>query len=326
MSTGGGELVRPVAIESRVAKEAAATLKALGEPLRLRVLSAISNSTTGRASVTDLLPIIDVTAPTLSHHLRVLREAGVLTQEREGTWLFYRIAPAFAPTAAAILDHLVGGGSWLRDAAHGHGLVDVDDALDRVAKRLHGAHPNVDPELVLVTVRESYAALARKAVVPDHLVSLAERFARQRVADLAKALGEVSHKPQVLFVCVANAGRSQLAAALLTRYAGDRIVVRSAGSEPGPDVHLAVKPYLEELGAVEAFPKPLTDDAVRAADVVVTMGCGDVCPVVPGVSYEDWAIPDPALASPEDLQFIVSEIEARVKGLVDRLLSPQAKE
>lgn len=326
MSAKSTQTARPVAIDPHVAQEAAATLKALGEPLRLRVVSAITNSATGRASVTDLLPIIDVTAPTLSHHLKVLREAGVLTQEREGTWLYYRVAPAFAPTASAIFDHLVGSGSWTRAASGAHGLVDVDDALERVAQRLRGAHPQLDPELVLVTVRESYAALARKAVVTDHLVALTERFARQRVADLAKALGVVPKRPQVLFVCVANAGRSQLAAALLTKHAGDRIVVRSAGSDPGPDVHHAVKPFLDELGALEAFPKPLTDDAVRAADVVVTMGCGDVCPVLPGVAYEDWAIPDPALASAEDLSFIVGEIDSRVKALVDRLLSPQHQE
>jgi ArsR family transcriptional regulator len=127
----------------------------------------------------------------------------------------------------------------------------------------------------------------------------------------------------VLFVCVANAGRSQLAAALVNRLSGGKVVARSAGSTPAAEVHPHIRSLLTEIegddAAEAAFPKPLTDDAIRAADVVVTMGCGDVCPVVPGVRYEDWAVGDPALASPEGAAAIRDDIEARVRNLLDRL-------
>ncbi|MBC7298701.1 MAG: ArsR family transcriptional regulator, partial [Demequina sp.] len=164
----------------------------------------------------------------------------------------------------------------------------------------------------------SYTALARSAKVSAHLLTLTERFARQRLADATRP---VDARPQVLFVCVANAGRSQLAAALVRRYAGERVVVRSAGSTPAADVHAGVRPILAELGVgEEAFPKPLTDDAIRAADVVVTMGCGDVCPVLPGIRYEDWLVGDPALASPEGIAAIRDELDVRVRALLASLL------
>ncbi len=173
---------------------------------------------------------------------------------------------------------------------------------------------------MLRTVRESYTGLARSATVSAHLITLTERFARQRLADLVR--DRASTAPQVLFVCVANAGRSQLAAALVHRYAGDRVVVRSAGSAPAADVHPTVRPELAALGVgdAQAFPKPLTDDAVRASDVVITMGCGDVCPVLPGVRYEDWLVGDPALASPAGVAAIRSELDARVRALLGELL------
>jgi len=134
----------------------------------------------------------------------------------------------------------------------------------------------------------------------------------------------VARRPQVLFVCVANAGRSQLAAALLRHYAGDAVVVRSAGSAPAADIHATVRGILADLadeadGA--AYPKPLTDDAVRAADVIITMGCGDTCPILPGKRYEDWIVGDPALASPEGVLAIREELESRVRTLLADLLA-----
>ncbi|SIG98911.1 protein tyrosine phosphatase [Mycobacteroides abscessus subsp. abscessus] len=171
-------------------------------------------------------------------------------------------------------------------------------------------------------VRESYAALARSAKITRYIVPLTERFARQRLADLTR--DRESAAPQVLFVCVANAGRSQLAAALVSRLSGGRVIARSAGSTPAADVHPHVRSLLAEIegdDASQRFPKPLTDDAVRAADVVVTMGCGDVCPVIPGVRYEDWAVGDPALASPEGIAAIRDDIESRVRKLLDTLLT-----
>ena len=128
--------------------------------------------------------------------------------------------------------------------------------------------------------------------------------------------------PEVLFVCVHNAGRSQMAAALLDHYADGRVIVRSAGSEPADTINPAVAEALAEIGldVSKEFPKALTDDAVRAADVVVTMGCGDACPFYPGKRYEDWELEDPAGKDIETVRRIRDEIDARVRKLVDDLV------
>lgn len=124
--------------------------------------------------------------------------------------------------------------------------------------------------------------------------------------------------PEVLFVCVHNAGRSQMAAALLDRRARGRVSVRSAGSEPAGSVNPVVVAAMAELGIdiSREFPKPLTDDAARAADVVVTMGCGDACPVYPGKRYVDWELDDPAGQPLEVVRRIRDEIDARVRALL----------
>jgi protein-tyrosine-phosphatase len=129
--------------------------------------------------------------------------------------------------------------------------------------------------------------------------------------------------PEVLFVCVHNAGRSQMAAALLRRAAGDRIVVRSARSAPADEVNPAVRAALAEIGVEldDARPTPLQDTALRAADVVVTMGCGDACPVVPGKRYEDWELDDPAGKTVQQVRPIRDEIERRVRVLAAELLA-----
>jgi arsenate reductase (thioredoxin) len=136
--------------------------------------------------------------------------------------------------------------------------------------------------------------------------------------------GPAASAPEVLFVCVHNAGRSQMAAALLDRLAGGRVRVRSAGSEPADRLNPGVVEAMEEVGIdVSAeFPKPLTDGAVRAADAVVTMGCGDACPVYPGKRYEDWELEDPAGKDLETIRGIRDEIEARVGRLLSELLPP----
>jgi protein-tyrosine-phosphatase len=127
--------------------------------------------------------------------------------------------------------------------------------------------------------------------------------------------------PEVLFVCVHNAGRSQMAAALLDHYAQGRVQVRSAGSEPADRINPVVAEAMAELGldVSQEFPKPLTTDGVRAADVVITMGCGDACPIFPGKRYEDWALDDPAGASLEEVRRIRDDIAARVRRLLDEL-------
>ena len=129
-------------------------------------------------------------------------------------------------------------------------------------------------------------------------------------------------RPQILFVCVHNAGRSQMAAALITLRSEGRIDVRSAGSAPADEINPAVVETMAEIGVDlgDASPKPLTDDAVRAADVVITMGCGDACPVYPGKRYEDWALDDPAGKGVDAVRVIRDEIDERVKALVSDLL------
>lgn len=313
------------AMGAGAAAQVATVLKALADPLRLRMLSFITTSSTGEACVWDIATVADVSQPTVSHHLKVLKDVGVLTSERRGTWVWYRVAPGVKGAVSALLESFAPAAL---DAAHHReqplaGLQQVDATLTRVADELRTRFPDLASDLVLRTVRESYAALARGAGISAHLVPTAQRFAAQRLADITRvATPAAAHVPQVLFVCVANAGRSQLAAALLHHYAGDAILVRSAGSNPAADVHAAVRPLLAELGtdADAVFPKPLTDDAVRAADVVITMGCGDTCPILPGKRYEDWVVGDPALASPEGVAAIRDDIDARVRALLTDLL------
>ena len=152
---------------------------------------------------------------------------------------------------------------------------------------------------------------------------LAHRFARERLKALAQAEGRVTKEmPEVLFVCVHNAGRSQMAAGLVKLRSQGRIHVRSAGSDPAESVNPAVVEAMAEIGVdmAEEFPKPLTDEVVRAADVVITMGCGDACPIYPGKRYEDWPVEDPAGAELDEVRRIRDDIAARVRRLLAELV------
>jgi arsenate reductase (thioredoxin) len=156
---------------------------------------------------------------------------------------------------------------------------------------------------------------------------LAHRFARQRL----KALGQADNliakeRPEVLFVCVHNAGRSQMAAGLVKLRSAGRIHVRSAGSAPGSEINPAVVEAMTELGVDmrEELPKPLTDEVVRAADVVITMGCGDACPIYPGKRYEDWQLDDPAGQELATVRTIRDELDRRVRALIGELLPDAA--
>ncbi|MFO7571592.1 MAG: arsenate reductase ArsC [Gaiellaceae bacterium] len=153
---------------------------------------------------------------------------------------------------------------------------------------------------------------------------LAHRFARERLKALGQAEGLVAkEQPEVLFVCVQNAGRSQMAAGLVTLRSRGAVSVRSAGSDPAEGVNPHVADVMGELGAdlASAFPKPLTDEVVRAADVVITMGCGDACPIYPGKRYEDWVVADPAEASSlDEVRAIRDDIDGRVQGLLSEIL------
>jgi len=139
---------------------------------------------------------------------------------------------------------------------------------------------------------------------------------------LRKVGSAATDTPEVLFVCVHNAGRSQMASGLLERLAGGRVRVRSAGSEPADEINPSARAVMAEIGIDigREFPKPLTDDAVREADAVITMGCGDACRFYPGKRYEDWDLEDPAGKDIDTVRRIRDEIEARVRELLSELV------
>jgi len=173
----------------------------------------------------------------------------------------------------------------------------------------------------------SYDQFASRAAVVDFLPLLAERFARQRLRALAKVEGHTHDgKPVVLFLCTHNAGRSQMALGFFEHLAGDRAVAWSGGSEPGEEVNPAAIEAMRERGIDISgeYPKPWSDEIVRAADVVITMGCGDACPVFPGKRYEEWVLDDPAAQGVDSVRPIRDEIERRVRALLEQLNVPAA--
>jgi protein-tyrosine-phosphatase len=175
-------------------------------------------------------------------------------------------------------------------------------------------------ELFLTT---SYDQFADRARFDNFLPLMAERFARQRLHALAKVEGKATDgQPVVLFLCVHNAGRSQMALGWFNHLAQGRAVAWSGGSEPGVEMHPNAVAAMAEIGIdiTQEFPKPWTDEIVRAADVVVTMGCGDACPIFPGKRYEDWELDDPEGRSLEAVRPIRDEIGRRVQHLVEQLV------
>ena len=205
------------------------------------------------------------------------------------------------------------------------------DVLDPVTRRhVEHAAEALQEEFAGIFSRETIARYIAEST--DRLSAskinvfvpvLAHRFTRERLLALAQAEGSiVKEQPEVLFVCVHNAGRSQMAAGLLKLRSEGRINVRSAGSLPTDVINPAVIEAMEEVGVdmSEAFPKPLTDEVVRAADVVITMGCGDACPIYPGKRYLDWELEDPSGRSLAEVRPIRDEIDARVQHLIGELL------
>jgi arsenate reductase (thioredoxin) len=168
---------------------------------------------------------------------------------------------------------------------------------------------------------ESLASL-RSARFEDFVPLFVHRFARQRLRALGQSEGTITKDvPEVLFVCVHNAGRSQMAAGLLNKLAKGRVDVRTAGSDPGSEINPAAIQAMAEVGVdlSQEFPKPLTDEFVRAADAVITMGCGDACPIYPGKRYEDWELDDPAGKDLETVRRIRDDIKARVETLLEQV-------
>ena len=174
-------------------------------------------------------------------------------------------------------------------------------------------------------LHSSYDEFAGRAAIPNYLPLLAERFARQRLRALAKVEGKHSiGVPVVLFLCTHNAGRSQMALGFFQHLVGDRAVAWSGGSDPASRINPSAVAAMRERGIDISgeYPKPWTHEVVRAADVVVTMGCGDACPVFPGRRYEDWVLDDPANLDVDDVRPIRDDIERRVRRLLDELNVP----
>jgi arsenate reductase (thioredoxin) len=195
--------------------------------------------------------------------------------------------------------------------------------LRLVASELHEQFRGVFGEETIESLLfSSYAELAATATVHRWLVIAAERFTRQRLQALVHAESRATGKvPSVLFLCVHNAGRSQMALGWFAHLAGDRAIAWSGGSDPGAAVNPQAVAAMAEVGIdiSKEFPKPWTDEFVLAADVVVTMGCGDACPLLPGKHYEDWELEDPAGKTIEEIRPIRDEIRDRVTGLLQRL-------
>jgi arsenate reductase (thioredoxin) len=200
----------------------------------------------------------------------------------------------------------------------------LEKGLERLGDEFAGIF---SAETVERFMAESLQAL-KSTRIKDYVPLFVHRFARERLRALGQVEGTITKEvPEVLFVCVQNAGRSQMAAALLDHYAEGRVHVRSAGSDPADRINPDVVQAMAELGidVGKEFPKPMTDEVVRAADAVVTMGCGDACPIYPGKRYEDWEVDDPAEADLEGVRLIRDDIAARVQRLLgDVSLTPSA--
>lgn len=199
-------------------------------------------------------------------------------------------------------------------------------ALRSAATNLHREFEGIfGTETIEQFLATSYDQFASGAKVVTFLPLFAERFARQRLKALAKVEGKSNDGlPTVLFLCVHNAGRSQMALGWFNHLAGDRAVAWSGGSEPGAEINPSAVAAMAEVGIdiAQEFPKPWTNEIVQAADVVVTMGCGDSCPLFPGKRYEDWELEDPAGQGVAAVRPIRDEIEQRVRQLLTSLAIP----
>ena len=293
------------------AEEIARNLRAMADPTRVQILSLIVEAADGRRPVTELADELGLTQPTVSHHLKIMTDEGLLQRSQVGRQAWYSVVPSRVsevfesvrtdPVAAVIAPPV------------------LDRIADDLTTRFHGVF---SPQTVAQYVRESYALLAQRAQITRYLPSLTARFAADRLRALA-AVDASSHNDvtNVLFVCVQNAGRSQLASAILRSLAGDRVHVLTAGSQPAGVINPLIVAALDEIGVPVGgeFPKPLTDEVVRSSDLVITMGCGDACPIYPGRRYLDWDLPDPAGLQLDGVRAVRDDIDQRVRALLKEL-------
>lgn len=245
-------------------ERAARIFKALSDPLRIRLVEMARAAGEDGICFETIAGQLDMPQSSLSHHMRVLVDAGVLDRERRGTWSWYRV----------------------RD------------------------EPFEDLRRTLRPVTDHGSRAATHVGAP-----------KDRRTAAPRSKGAPTAVPTVLFVCAHNAGRSQMAAGLLRHHGSGRVEVRSAGSAPTDAINSAVRDVMAELGIdlTDAHPKLLTIDAVQASDVVVTMGCSDIFPVLPGKRYLNWPFEDPAGKPVDQVRAIRDEIETQVLGLLAEL-------
>jgi arsenate reductase len=324
--------------------------RALADPLRWRVVELLAGE---QLCVAHLTEELGVGQPLVSHHLKVLRTAGLVTCDRYRYWTYYRLHPDALRLLADQLDGLARAapsGMACRRAVDGQAPpASGRPAVPRGGRLMPFRDTPMDP-ISRQTFARSIEALAEEfrgifsletieryvdesidrlsgARVVDFIPLFVHRFSREQLRALAQAEGAIiKDVPEVLFVCVHNAGRSQMAAALLDHHAKGRVHVRSAGSAPGDQINPAVVAAMDEWGIdlSQEFPKPLTDEFVRAADAVITMGCGDACPIYPGKRYEDWELDDPAGQPVEVVRRIRDDLDLRVQQLLDELAPASA--
>jgi arsenate reductase (thioredoxin) len=345
-------MVTTVLPDTQAPAPALEVTRALADPLRWRIIELLASE---QLCVAHLTQELDAAQPLVSHHLKVLKEAGLVETDRYRYWTYYRLRPDALVRLAATL------GVVARSAPTGTAcrrLVPGADPTQPATARpamARGGRPMpfrdtpMDP-LTRQTFNRSIESLATEfrgifsletieryvnesvdrlsgARVVDFIPLFVHRFSREQLRALAQSEGAIIKEvPEVLFVCVHNAGRSQMAAALLDHHAKGRVHVRSAGSDPGDRINPAVVAAMDEWGIdlSQEFPKPLTDEFVRAADAVITMGCGDACPIYPGKRYEDWTLDDPAGQPVEVVRRIRDDIDIRVQQLLAELVPARA--
>ncbi|MDH6182114.1 arsenate reductase [Microbacteriaceae bacterium SG_E_30_P1] len=295
------------------AEASARTLRAIADPTRLQLLRLILDTEGGRRPVTELANTLGLTQPTVSHHLSTMAESGVVERHQQGRVAWYSIVPE---RLAEVFE---------ATRANRPGPAVDTSVLDKIARDLgERFRGTFSPETIRRYVDESHTLLAERLGGARLLPSLTADFAGDRLRALAEADGITTDAtPDILFVCVQNAGRSQLASAILRSLAGDRVRVLTAGSQPAGSINPLIVAALDEIGVPVGgeYPKPLTDEVVRAADYVITMGCGDACPIYPGRTYLDWNLPDPAAMTMDGVREVRDEIDRRVRGLLAELNS-----
>ncbi|SDR98126.1 Protein-tyrosine-phosphatase [Brevibacterium sandarakinum] len=298
-------------LEPNEAKERARQAAVLGDPLALRVLSTIASGD----DPSHLSEELRASGREVEASLAALRSVGMLSLGQTGD--------ALTAEAWVRYGRLLTSWSSASDIDEAAPVEPLPESIVHVARDLaYRFSSTFNEQTVVRYVLESYQLLNARAKTRAHLPALTARYAADRLEALASARGIVLRgTPEVLFVCVRNASRSQIAAAYLSHLAGSSVHVRTAGSSPDEQINPRVIASLREAGIPlpDEYPKPLTDEVVRAADYVITMGCGDACPVYPGRRYMDWSLDDPTHLDEAGIRRVRDDIRSRVEQLIEEM-------